>query len=374
MSKGPDTATTSNNATAVTQLPQWVQDAQKYLNSTGAGMAANFLNNPAYAVAGLNTDQQAGFDGARDMFIDTQNNHGPNGQAGVTNANAAQLDPNSIAGFMNPYIDGALNPTLNNMRQQYDQSRANFDAKMAGGGAYGGSRQAIGDAQMAKDFGNQVAQTAGNMRMQGFNNAAQLAGQNVQNQQQTALTNASAANSTANSNAARAMQGNNDWYSHMNQALQGLLASGNQQQQFQQSALDVPWTTLQRMLSVTPSMNNTGGTTTTNGTSTQPLQDNTMSNILGGGMMLAKLISMSDENTKTNVEKIGKDPKTGLDIVAYDDKHDLAQAKKNGTPMPPKRVSVMAQDVAKKVPQAAGEVAGRKVVDMPMLAMIMGAK
>lgn len=108
-------------------------------------------------------------------------------------------------------------------------------------------------------------------------------------------------------------------------------------------------------------------------TQTQIAPDNTTSNSFLGGLGavgtaasgLAKLFALSDENMKTNKQKLGKDPVTGLDIYAYDYKSDVANARKKGQPMPPKRVGPMAQDIQKIAPEAIFEMPnGVKTVNL----------
>lgn len=71
-------------------------------------------------------------------------------------------------------------------------------------------------------------------------------------------------------------------------------------------------------------------------------------------------MGLSDEREKTNIEKVGKDPETGLMLYSYDYKDDVEAAKKSGKSMPPKRVSPMAQDIEKMDPRAVREVGGKK--------------
>lgn len=86
----------------------------------------------------------------------------------------------------------------------------------------------------------------------------------------------------------------------------------------------------------------------------------------GGGAGLGALLGLagglSDKNAKTNIEKLGKDPDSGLDIFAYDYKSDVEASRKNGTPMPMKRVGPMAQDIEKNYPGSTRKIGGKQVV------------
>jgi hypothetical protein len=349
-------------------------------------MTANFLANPSYGQAGFTTDQQAAFDGARDLFTQLQNNHGPSGQAQFNAAgpaatvNGSQIDANSIAAMQNPYTQAVLRGTLDNMREQKNNSAAEIGAKYAAAAPYGGSREAIQRAQLDRNFGKQVADTSASILGGGFDKAASIAAQNAQLAQQAGLANASSANqvnlsnaqmanSMAGQNASNQMQSYNSWYAHMFDALQRVLASGNQQQQFAQGNIDLPFTMLQRLVGVTPSLNNTGGTVA--GTSTQPVQDNTLGTLLGGGLLAAKLFGLSDETEKTDIRKIGTasatDPETGetkeVPVHSY---------RMRGDPKTyPKLVGPMAADVQKVMPNAVKKVGGKKVVRNDILSQLM---
>jgi hypothetical protein len=72
------------------------------------------------------------------------------------------------------------------------------------------------------------------------------------------------------------------------------------------------------------------------------------------GLGIMQLL-MSDKDTKTDIEKVGKDPKTGLPMYAYRYKKDPKTY--------PKVVGPMAQDVAKMKPKAVRSIGGKKVID-----------
>ena len=67
-----------------------------------------------------------------------------------------------IAGkYMNPYLKEALEPTLDEIRRQSQISQLGNAARMVGAGAYGGSRQAIMDAESQRNLLQQLAKTTG---------------------------------------------------------------------------------------------------------------------------------------------------------------------------------------------------------------------
>lgn len=461
MSKSPRTQTTTQN----TQVPAYVQEAQQNLYGTGQALAAPFTSTPpAFGVAGFTPDQEMGFElarqGAQDAYtaapmrVDPAALHsspmqanvysigakqapfastGPAAQAATAQAPVEQLTAGDIAQFMNPYTREVIDTTLGDMSRKFDETSAAARARMAAAGAFGGSRQAVMENGMARDFGDTVARTAAALRDRGFTQAADLGRGNAQMRQQGGQFNAGQANQVglanmdaanrvkmfdtaqenqvelANADAANrvgmfdigqhnqagrdyaaaynaALRGDadrsvlaattdnalaNDYQARQLRALQSLLGIGGAQQQTAQSAINLPMDWLKVLGSITPG--NTGQTSTTTSPSNAP---STLQQILGGGLSLlglgtgggstlgGSLLSgiFSDEEEKTNKQKLGKDPKTGLDIYAYDYRGDVEAAKKSGKPMPPKRVGPMAQDVERKYPGTTRKVGGKRVI------------
>lgn len=94
----------------------------------------------------------------------------------------------------------------------------------------------------------------------------------------------------------------------------------------------------------------TGFSTGTGGTS-QPTPWTSLAGLgIAGAGLLGNLGSLSDRRTKKNISLLGRDDETDLNIYSYNYKDDPEHA--------PKRVGPMAQEVAKKYPDAVGSVGG----------------
>lgn len=234
------------NSTQQTMYPDWYTAQQQGLINTGNGMLGNFLRNPNYSVAGNNPDQETAFDMARHTMINTYDTPGLNatGRGQVTGA--------GIQGMMNPFLQGVIDPTVQNMRKGYETNRAEIGARAAASGGFGGSREAVQGAALDRNFGDQLAQTVSTLMAQGYDKASALALANAQNGLSEVTTN----NNLLNSRQQREMA-----------SVQQLLGIGNQQQQLDQSALDAPWTALARLLQITPNLSQTNNTQTKTGTS-----------------------------------------------------------------------------------------------------------
>lgn len=63
--------------------------------------------------------------------------------------------------YMNPYLQASLNPQLEEARRQSQITQLGNAAKMTGAGAFGGSRQAIMDAETQRNLGTNLANITG---------------------------------------------------------------------------------------------------------------------------------------------------------------------------------------------------------------------
>ena len=125
---------------------------------------ASELQEQAFAgYAGLDPNQQTGIGsfsgnmtaGGTFGFGDAA---GQGFQAGFT---PASFTAASAQQFMNPYLQAALEPQLREARRQADISRVADAGRLTRAGAFGGSRQAIMEAEGARNLGQQLADITG---------------------------------------------------------------------------------------------------------------------------------------------------------------------------------------------------------------------
>lgn len=311
-------------------------------------------------------------------------------------SNAAQLDAQGIRSLFNPYQQDVVDTTTQQLEEANARQLNAIKARQAAEGAYGGNRGALQETEQNRNFGNTLANTIAGLNNAGWNTAAQLGMQNTGLQQgtnlanqaaqnqaaltnkqaqnqislanqaarnQIGLANAQAQNQMAAFNAAQQNQvgefnaqmglnaanlqnttANADWQRQM-QALQSLLGTGATQQQFAQQAIDVPFTELARYAGYVPGNYGSSQATPIYGPNT--LQ--TLLPFLGLGAA-----ALSDETTKKDKQKLGKDPATKLDMYAFRYKGEPANA--------PKTVGPMAQQVEQKYPGATARVGGKMVI------------
>jgi len=239
--------------------------------------------------------------------------------ASTTNANynnaTSQGDISGMIGkYQNPYTDQVVNSTMNDLDQMRQREVMGNGQNATLNHSFGGNRTGVADALTNDQFNRTAASTIGNLRNQGFNTAAGLAGNEAGMNQQTALANAQgqygasqynagAANANSQFNASNAQQAGlanqaagissaginqnaanslnnigNSQQAGANNYLSGLLASGgvdqatanNQGQQSYQEFLrsvQHPYqgqTLLNQSLGLLPNSGTTTGTSSTN--------------------------------------------------------------------------------------------------------------
>jgi len=184
-----------------------------------AAMQAAQLNNAP-------VNQAAQFSGPRDV--------------GAQNVGTQDYTGQNVSSYMNPYLQGALDPQLAEVQRQYDITGTQQRSGAAKSGAFGGSREALMSAENQRNAGIAKNQIIG----QGYNQAFQNAQQQFNAQQQASLQ-AQQANQGANLQAGLANQNmgyntglqNAQLQQQSNLANQGLMGQyGLQQGQFGQSA------------------------------------------------------------------------------------------------------------------------------------------
>lgn len=263
------TSTMTQNTAGGSSYAPWITDAQKGLAGLGFGLNANFLQPTQQGIAGFNPDQQKGFDMLRGTALQygTDNASGlVGGLADRSQATAAQLAPNEIAPFINPFLDQVGRRTLDGMRREYRNADAMLAARDANTAAFGGSGGAIARGQAARGYNTAVGDTISGLMAQGYDRAMAPAMSNAQMRQQANMANASNAinAATAASNIMTADQG------RQLSAIGGLLSGGQAQQDLVQRQLDLPHQALQRLAALIPGVYDVNTWQTTDRTDTTP--------------------------------------------------------------------------------------------------------
>ena len=122
-------------------LSNWAGDYVTNMLGQGAALGNEGYN--AYTgplTAGTSDFQNAAFEGLGNLSL-------PTDQMGVTGYTPQAFTGANVQQYMNPYLQASLNPQLDEARRQAEISRIADASRLTQAGAYGGSRQAIMEAE-----------------------------------------------------------------------------------------------------------------------------------------------------------------------------------------------------------------------------------
>lgn len=144
----------ASGGTSTQGLADWA--APYITNYLGKAQALGEMPYQTYQgplTAGASNLQTQAFGGIGGLTVPNQGQYTPVGGS-FTDTGTAQK-------YMNPYLEQALTPTLDELRRQSQISQLGNAAKFVGAGAFGGSRQAIMDSETQRNLLNQIAKTTG---------------------------------------------------------------------------------------------------------------------------------------------------------------------------------------------------------------------
>jgi hypothetical protein len=124
-------------------------------------------NVPATMGAGMMGGAKGGYAGPEMGAYNPAGGMPQTGIAGLQTPQASQPVNNIAQQYMNPYLQAALNPQLEEARRQSQITAQQNAAKMTGAGAFGGGRQAILDAENQRNLGTNLSKITG----EGYNTA-----------------------------------------------------------------------------------------------------------------------------------------------------------------------------------------------------------
>jgi hypothetical protein len=367
MSGGSTTSDTTTNQ--INQIPAWMTQAGEQNYAYAQNVAMQPLQQyQGQMVADVSPQMQQSWDVAANSgnVGSDQFNASTAGYLGAlgatpTSVKAGQISNTNLDPYMNPYTKDVINATIPKMEQENALSQNQQANAAASAGAFGGSRQGIqqgvAQAQGAQNIGQMIAQ------LQQANFAqAQAAATGDINRTLTADTSNQQANQAKINSDIIASQGLTNTGSEMNKSnvanfsmLQSAGAAQEMQQQNQinaqmakfNQAFNYPQQqlgVLESSLGMTPHDTSTSGQSNT--TTTTPTD--WASIIKGGADTAASIYALSDKSMKTDIEKLGKDPKTGVEMHAFRYKGDPKTY--------PKVVGPMAQDVQDVDPSSVRKV------------------
>lgn len=116
--------------------------------------------------AGTSPLQQQAFQGLANLVVPTE-------EAGAYKPQSF-IDEGVAQQYMNPYLQAALNPQLEEARRQADISAMQNRGRLTRAGAFGGSRQAIMDAEADRNLQQNLANITGQGYATAYDRAANL--------------------------------------------------------------------------------------------------------------------------------------------------------------------------------------------------------
>jgi len=172
---GKQTSTT----TSTPQVPPDVEAARKDLMERARAYANEpfpLYNQPR--VAGFTPDQLAAFEAARGLGAES----GALGaltpdlvEEGVAAARdlAQRLPDVDIQEYMSPYTQGVLDPAIRDIEERAARERLRLGQQSARTGSFGGSRQAISEAELERSTQRNIGEESARQRAQAYNQAIQ---------------------------------------------------------------------------------------------------------------------------------------------------------------------------------------------------------
>ena len=172
---GPTTKT--DTTTAI--VPADVESTRTDLFNRARDYAAQpFTPYDQPRVAGFTPDQLRGFDisrniadtsGALSALTPDLTREG----VAATQDLAVRLPDMDISAYMSPYVEGVLDPAIRDLAERGDRERLRLGQQSALSGSYGGSRQAIAEAEAERGTQRSIGELSARERAAAYNSALQ---------------------------------------------------------------------------------------------------------------------------------------------------------------------------------------------------------
>jgi len=151
-------------------------DPTTSIAGTVSGFAAPYISDmlgKGMALSGMGFTPYSG-----DLVAGTSNlqNQAFQGLAGLTTPNKGSMDvftADRAAQYANPFVSNVVNPQLREAQRQADIQRIANAGRLVGAGAFGGSRQAIMEAEGDRNLQTLMSDITGKGYQQAFENAQQ---------------------------------------------------------------------------------------------------------------------------------------------------------------------------------------------------------
>jgi len=179
---GNQPAAPTSQTVTNTSIPEYARPyVERMLGKAEALSNTPYQKYGGERMAGFNDLQKQAFDEAKNLGPAQQLGYGTQlaGAAGLGSLQAGQnyqnmaTDPNATKAYMSPYIQGALNPAMDEARRQSDITSNRNAGQAAQAGAFGGSRFGLQQAETDRNLGQLQNQIYGTGMQNAFQNAQQ---------------------------------------------------------------------------------------------------------------------------------------------------------------------------------------------------------
>lgn len=180
----------------IVREPEWMEAYRKGLIEDVRDLTGTATPVAEYQVAGFSPEQIRGLQlakegiGAYKPFLEQAGgSYGQAGQsymagAGMGLAGAQSYDPNMAQAYMNPYQEAVTQKAMQEMNRQAAIQRQGVSAQAVRGGAFGGSRFGVQQAELGRNLADVQSQRILQDYSQNYSQAQQAAMSAFQNQQQ----------------------------------------------------------------------------------------------------------------------------------------------------------------------------------------------
>ncbi len=107
----------------------------------------------------------------------------------ASNVTADRLSNANLSAYANPYQNQVIDNTLNDLNKARQMQMNQVGANASASGAFGGSRQALREAETNTGYFDQAARAAANLRLQGFRDVQNMAQTDINNKLASDISN-----------------------------------------------------------------------------------------------------------------------------------------------------------------------------------------
>ena len=287
-------------STQTQAIPDWLESVSRSLaERTQAQAEKPFEVYSGDRVADLTGDQQTAFQKLRDFVGGGETTAPlrdamtkPAGTVGTERVVDEDGRLGAISGYLNPYVENALQPALTKIQEQADGRRKQINAGATAARAFGDARHGIAESTLDKNTSQAIGDTASSFMMNAFDKSMATRGGDLNRFTDADLKNAQLEEQALN----RGVAGSQAMQNQMLQQLQALLNAGGIQQGNEQMELDTQYQEFIRKISNDPQQLNLLASVlgrlpyskTTTGSATETSPDNSLLGVAGalGGAVL----------------------------------------------------------------------------------------